>query len=90
MALVDFIIPTYNRTAQLHSMLASLVCQIHSDWTATVVVDGNDTDIAKRIIDKFDTDRIRLMFTGERWNNWGHTPRNMHPVSLVLHQMKRL
>lgn len=75
--IIDFIIPTYNRVMQLHSMLASLVAQTSENWIATVIVDDVENNIVKNIITKFDTDKIKILFTGQRFNDWGHTPREI-------------
>ena len=75
--MIDFIIPTYDRTVLLHSMLASLVAQYDDRWTATVVVDDIENNKARDIISKFDTNKISLIFTGQRHNDWGHTPREI-------------
>lgn len=75
--MIEFIIPTYNRTKQLMSMLSSLVAQSDDDWIATIVVDDVENDIARSVVSKFDTDKIKIIFTGKRYNDWGHTPRNI-------------
>lgn len=75
--IVEFIIPTFNRISPLQSMLASLVAQTSLNWFATVIVDDIENDLAKDIITKFNTDKIRLWFTGCRYNDWGHTPREL-------------
>ena len=72
---VDFIIPTYDRKNALICMLSSLVAQSSNNWKASVVID--------REFDTFDTDSICLhsninyCYTGKRWNDWGHTPREI-------------
>lgn len=76
--LVDFIIPTYHRPAPLTAMLASLVAQTDGDWCANVVVDGNDhLDDVLNIINIFNDPRIRHTVTDVRYNNFGHTPREI-------------
>jgi len=76
--LVDFIIPTYHRPAPLRSMLASLVAQTNGDWGANVVIDGTDhLDEILDIINMFKDSRITHTVTDKRYNDWGHTPREM-------------
>lgn len=82
--IIEFIIPTFNREKQLVSMLASLVAQTEDNWLATIVVDDNGSSQydwkgfrIEKIISKFDTDKIKYIFTGQRWNDYGHTPREM-------------
>jgi len=76
--LIEFIIPTYHRPAPLTSMLASLVAQTDGHWLANVVIDGNDhaTDVLD-VINLFNDARIRHTITDQRYNNFGHTPREI-------------
>jgi len=76
--LVEFIIPTYHRPAPLASMLASLVAQTDGQWEANVVIDGTDhLDEILEIINRFNDSRIKHTVTDKRYNDWGHTPREM-------------
>lgn len=75
--ITEFIIPTYDRISQLHSMLASLVAQNDNRWLATVVVDDIENERARSIIAKFDTNKIKCIFTEHRHNDFGHTPREI-------------
>jgi glycosyltransferase involved in cell wall biosynthesis len=76
--LVDFIIPTYNRPAPLRAMLASLVAQTNGNWVANVVIDGKDyLNDTLDIIEEIDDPRITYTVTDKRYNDWGHTPREM-------------
>lgn len=70
---VEFIIPTYDRFKELRSMLASLLAQTAGNWLATVVVD----DIKVWDILPIEEPRIKYICTGKRFNDWGHTPREM-------------
>lgn len=80
MTKIEFIIPTYNRTNHLICLLGSLMAQTSGNWTANVVVDYP----AKEIIDEinrikafFDSPKIKFTFLDKRYNDWGHTPRNL-------------
>lgn len=75
--LVEFIIPTYNRTEPLRAMLASLMAQTDSDWHATVIQDGTETEDAFKIVSSFYDNRINCYATERRYNDWGHTPREI-------------
>lgn len=75
--LIEFIIPTYNRVNSLYSILASLLAQTNENWIATVVVDDVENENIKNIISKFDTDKIKYIFTNNRYNDWGQTPREI-------------
>ena len=74
-ALVDFIIPTYNRKEPLKCMLASLMSQTNKNWTAEVIQDGS-SDLAY-IVREFNDPRITFSHTSKRWNDWGHTLREI-------------
>lgn len=75
--LVEFIIPTFNRISPLQSMLASLVAQTSLNWLATVIVDDIESVWVPYFITDFNEDKIRVQFTGQRYNDWGHTPREI-------------
>ncbi len=79
--LVDFIIPTYWRIEPLHCMLTSLLAQSDKDWEANVVIDNVCDDekvpYITGLVNMLDDDRIIYTITGERYNNWGHTPREL-------------
>jgi len=81
--LVEFIIPTYDRIEPLMSMISSLLAQTDEEWTATVLYDldeGNlKQEISKEMIVnlRVNENRINLKFTDKRYNDWGHTPREI-------------
>ena len=74
---IEFIVPTYNRYDQLVSMLSSLMAQISKNWLATIVVDDFENDNVKNIVKKFNSDKIKYIFTNKRYNDFGHTPREI-------------
>jgi glycosyltransferase involved in cell wall biosynthesis len=73
--LVEFIIPTYNRIDPLRCILSSLMSQNDNDWKATVIQDGNDN--LEYIIDELDDPRIIFSYTEERYDDWGHSLREI-------------
>lgn len=75
--LVEFIIPTRDRIAPLESMLTSLLAQTNPNWKATVIIDSVEAMPAEKIVTLLDDDRITFSYTGQRYNNWGHTPREI-------------
>lgn len=75
--IVDFIIPTYDRIHPLKSMLASLICQNDENWTATVVIDSPIKSQIEDIIESFHDVRITKINLEKRYNDWGHTPREV-------------
>ena len=76
-ALVEFIIPTYNRINPLRSILSSLMAQTDNDWLANVVIDDFYNQEIVNLINGFNTDKIYYTFTNKRCNDWGHSPRQL-------------
>jgi hypothetical protein len=75
--LVEIIIPTYDRPAQLISMLSSLIVQTDPGWGAHVIIDNLDGDHVIKIVESFGDTRIKWTKLTERYNDWGHTPREV-------------
>ena len=73
--LVEIIIPTHDRPAALASMLASLIAQTDPDWGAHVVIDNLEGDHIIELVESFGDPRIKWTKLKERYNDWGHTPR---------------
>jgi glycosyltransferase involved in cell wall biosynthesis len=75
---IEFIIPTYNRIPHLITMLGSLQAQSNPNWMAHVVADCPEDEIQeqlKTVIAFFNDPRMKLSILPERYNDWGHTPR---------------
>jgi glycosyltransferase involved in cell wall biosynthesis len=78
---IEFVIPTYNRTDHLMTIISSIVAQTNPNWRIHVVVDG-PTDEIKIKVNNISVyyqdllDKIKFTFLEERFNDWGHTPRN--------------
>lgn len=78
---IEFVIPTYNRTDHLMTIISSIVSQTNPNWKIHVVVDG-PTDEVKVKVNNIAVyyqdllDKIKFTFLDERFNDWGHTPRN--------------
>jgi glycosyltransferase involved in cell wall biosynthesis len=75
--LIDFIIPTYNRINSLRSMLSSLIAQTNDSWRANVVIDDIDNNDIVTLINNLSCKNIRYTITGKRYNDFGHTPREI-------------
>jgi hypothetical protein len=75
--LVEFIIPTYDRIYPLHAMLSSLMAQTDDDWSAHVIVDDTSHDLMDSIIAQYNTPKIYCTYMDKRYNDWGHTPREL-------------
>ena len=77
---IEFIIPTFERTNHLIALLGSLAAQTNPNWMAHVVADCPDEPVVERlhdIIGFFNDPRIKLTILDKRYNDWGHTPRNI-------------
>lgn len=75
---IEFIIPTYSRVNHLITLISSLMAQSNPNWKAHIVADCPPEDIQNKIkgvVDFFNDKRIKLTILPERYNDWGHTPR---------------
>jgi len=75
--MIEFVIPTYQRTHHLMTMLNCLMAQSSTEWTAHVVADCPPAGILDKVFDYFmGEQRIKWTQLPRRFNDWGHTPRN--------------
>lgn len=74
---IEFIIPTYNRPNHLMCTINSIVAQRSDKWFIHVIGDKPPEGSLDKIMDYFKGDeRIRFTIFNDRFNDWGHTPRN--------------
>ena len=76
---IEFIIPTYNRTEHLFTIVCSILAQSNPNWKIHIVGDNipqNNLDRLNSFLNVINDDRIRFTNLPERTNDWGHTPRN--------------
>jgi glycosyltransferase involved in cell wall biosynthesis len=77
MSKIEFIIPTYERTDHLMCIISSIRAQRTKRWKIHVVADCPPEGTLDKIMDYFKDDyRIKFTILPERYNDWGHTPRN--------------
>lgn len=78
MSKIEFVIPTYNRVDHLMCLLNSLCAQTNDNWVAHVIADCPPQGTLDKVMKYFKGDD-RFMFTilPDRYNDWGHTPRNI-------------
>lgn len=79
---IEFVIPTHKRVDLLTTVISSIVAQTNPNWTIHVVADFPPDDVKDRFLDIiafFDAykDKIRFSLTDVRYNDWGHSPRNI-------------
>jgi glycosyltransferase involved in cell wall biosynthesis len=79
---IEFVIPTHKRVDLLITVIGSIVAQTNPNWRIHVVADCPPDEIKERYLDIiafFDEhkDKIRFSVTDMRYNDWGHTPRNI-------------
>lgn len=78
MSKIEFIIPTYNRVDHLMCLLNSLCTQTNDNWSAHVIADCPPQGTLDKVIRYFKgDDRFTFTILPERYNDWGHTPRNI-------------
>ena len=70
--LISFIVPLYN---QYPIAVPSLIAQEYTNFEILVIHDGPIPDKVIEIIKGFKDNRIKLLNTDKRYNDWGHTPR---------------
>jgi hypothetical protein len=58
-------------------MLQSLLCQTISDWSANIIIDNPDDSSIVDLVKSFSDPRIRYYKLDQRYNDFGHTPRNI-------------
>jgi len=80
--LFNIVIPTYNGGYKLEVIINCFLAQTSSNWQLTIVSDGREKETEK-IIKKYDFDNIAYYYLNNRYNDWGHTPREFG-----LHQSK--
>lgn len=77
MSKIEFIIPTYQRTDHLMCIINSIKAQTSGRWKIHVVADCPPEGTLDKIIDYFkDDNKIKFTILPQRYNDWGHTPRN--------------
>lgn len=75
---IEFIIPTYDRPHHLMTTISSIFSQTNPNWTIHVVADCPPEGSLDKIMEFYkDSDKIRFTILKERYNDWGHTPRNI-------------
>jgi len=76
---IEFIIPTYNRTEHLFTIICSILAQTNPNWKIHIVGDNIPNENLERLhyfLNVLKDNRIRFTNLEQRYNDWGHTPRN--------------
>jgi glycosyltransferase involved in cell wall biosynthesis len=76
---IEFIIPTYNRTEHLFTIVCSILAQTNPNWKIHIVGDNIPNENLERLhyfLNVLKDNRIRFTNLEKRYNDWGHTPRN--------------
>jgi glycosyltransferase involved in cell wall biosynthesis len=77
MSKIEFVIPTYERTDHLMCIISSIRAQRSKKWKIHVVADCPPEGTLDKIIEYYkDDSRIKFTILPQRYNDWGHTPRN--------------
>ena len=72
--LVSYIVPVYEKTM---TTIPSLLVQTYENIEIIVYYDGKIPNYFIKYVEAFQDKRIKLFNTTKRYNDWGHTPRNM-------------
>jgi glycosyltransferase involved in cell wall biosynthesis len=76
---IEFIIPTYSRTNHLITIVGSILSQTNPNWKIHIVGDcvpNSNLELIHSFLNMINDSRIRFTNLPERYNDWGHTPRN--------------
>lgn len=87
--IVTFVFPTYDRRIPLYSALLSLLNQTSDNWEAIVVQDGETNSTSMTVVTNLppcpQKANVKHMWTKERHNDWGHTPREIGKQAATGH-----
>jgi len=72
--LVSFIVPWYE---DIPVVIPSLIAQKYQNIEIIVMYDGPAPSFARTYVKSFSNKKLQLYDTPTRYNDWGHTPRNM-------------
>ena len=70
----NIVIPTYKPDCMLDVIINCFLAQTSNNWNITVVFDGVD-DKLQQFVDRYPQDNISFHVLHDRYNDWGHTPR---------------
>ena len=76
---IEFVIPTYNRTEHLFTIVCSILAQTNPNWKIHIVGDNIPNENLERLhsfLNVIKDHRIKFTNLEKRYNDWGHTPRN--------------
>jgi hypothetical protein len=69
---------SYKRYNEIHTLINSFICQTFPDWKLNIIHDGADPVMEELVGQYAEKDpRIRFEPTKERYNDWGHTLREI-------------
>ena len=73
----SIIVVAYKRPLQLRCLLYSLMSQTYDNFDVIIMHDGDDEEYNKVVLEFMDDTRFRFRNTGQRYNDWGHSLRNL-------------
>lgn len=75
---ITIVCVAYKRHRNIHVLINSILCQTLENWKLLIIHDGPDPEMHD-ILDKYseDHDEIEYIFTDTRYNDYGHTLRDM-------------
>jgi hypothetical protein len=82
---IEFVIPCYERIELLHCIIWSIIGQTNKNWKIHVVIDREDSQLESELLDIYKpyylNGSFKVTTTGKRYNDFGHTPRNIGLLS---------
>jgi len=73
--LLNIIVPTYSGGTKLEVIINSLLSQSCDNFHITIVSDGPSPEVQEQLQKYSDNKNISYYELSERYNDWGHTPR---------------
>jgi glycosyltransferase involved in cell wall biosynthesis len=75
---LEFIIPTYDRVHHLMAIISSIFSQTNPNWFIHVIADCPPKGTLDKVMNFYkDSKKIKFTILNKRYNDWGHTPRNI-------------
>lgn len=76
--MLSFVSVAYQRPLLLRSLIASVLAQSYKEFEFLIIHDGADgAESSERVIKWFDDPRLRFHVTDQRFNDYGHSLREM-------------
>lgn len=75
--LFNVVIPTYKGGKKLEVIINCLLAQTSQNFNITIISDGEEKETEMQMRKYYDIDNFNYYHTAQRYNNFGHTPRQL-------------